>query len=115
MDQVEEERRIKEEADLKDMMDTIVLDDAYFNSHDLLNKGKDVHPSAKQRRDVLAEIARLKFVSQSQAKRRSGVPPPEQLNEIEEIIDLGGGPRIFVGSGPINKFEPGFPLKFDYF
>lgn len=103
MEQVEEERRLKEEKDHQDLLETILLDDDYFLSRDLQNKGKDVHPMAKQRKRVQEEIAKIRFAS-SAARRKSGVPVSD---DMDDEVDLSSKPRILVASGPITRYEPG--------
>ncbi len=103
MEQVEEERRQKEERNFQELLETIALDSAYFNSRDLQNKGKDVHPSAKQRKQVQDESAKIKFAVA--AKRKQGNVVDDGM-EFEEI-DLKAKPRVFVMISAVNKYEPG--------
>lgn len=103
MEFVEEERRQKEERNLQDFLDTIALDEAYFASKDLQSKGKDVHPTAKQRKIVQEEAAKIRFVAN--AKRRPGVAFDEGLDAEE--IDLKARPRVFIANGLVNRYEPG--------
>ncbi len=103
MEQLEEERRQKEERDLLELLDTIALDEAYFNSKDLQNKGKDVHPTAKQRKTVQDESSKIKFVTGT--RRKAGAAIDESLDSEE--IDLKAKPRVFICIGAVNKYEPG--------
>lgn len=104
MDQVEEERRQKEERNFLELLETIALDEAYFNSRDLQNKGKDVHPSAKQRKQVQDESSKIRFIAVG--KRKQGTGSLDDTLELEEI-DLKAKPRVFVMISPVNKYEPG--------
>ena len=100
--QLEEEKRWKEETELRELQETLMLDEQYFSSRDLSSKGRDVHPSSKQRKIVQTIASTLKFVSSS--KKRQEI---EQDDDSFCEIDLNAKPRVFVVSGPINKKEPG--------
>lgn len=110
MEFVEEEKRQKEERDLQDFLETIALDDAYFASKDLQSKGRDVHPTAKQRKVVQEEAAKIRFVAN--AKRRPGLTYDESLDAEE--IDLKARPRVFISNGLVNRYEPGMDCPLYY-
>jgi hypothetical protein len=109
--QAEEEKRFKEEAELRELNDTLVHDDTYFSSRDLAFKGKDVLPMGKHRKQIQQVSATLKFNIQS--KRRSSLSMDlvssghYDLEDDVPEIDLSAKPRVFVCSGPVNKREPG--------
>eukprot|EP01038_Epipyxis_sp_PR26KG_P004781 gene4781-6706_t len=114
MEQAEEDRRLKEEAELRELLEAVGLDDYYFSSRDLVHKGKDVHPSGKQRK-VVQEISQTLKVSTSNVNSKT---KPSMLGSFSEEIDdfsdmkdtkdfdLNNKPRIFIASGFVNKHEP---------
>lgn len=110
MTQLEEERRLKAENELKELHETLVLDEEYFAVRDLLGKGRDVHPSGKQRKMVQTVAATIKFPSNSKRKS-NGFPGLGDDQEGEDSlaiteIDLTMKPRTYITSGSINKHEP---------
>ncbi len=112
MSLAEEERRIKEENELRELHETVVLDEAYFACRDLSGKGKDVHTTAKQRKFVQKEAATIKF-NLNRKKAGSVLSSSEDLQstEVEDgvttEIDFNTKPRTFIGKGFINRYEPG--------
>ncbi len=108
MSQMEEEQRLKEEAELSDFEETIALDEIYFNSRNLSGRGRDVHPSSKQRKFAQDAIGELKFNS-SGSRRKSMSESVYDEGEDHSIIELNltNKPRIFIHKGPINRHEPG--------
>lgn len=113
MELVEEERRLKEEADLRELVETVVIDDQQLFSHrDFNGKGRDVHPSAKQRKVVQTIAATLKFQPAVLKKRSStnaiDINQQESLLDADEAdLDITAKARLFVSSGFVNKHEPG--------
>lgn len=110
--QAEEERRFKEEAELRELNETLMLDDTYFSSRDLTFKGKDVLPMGKHRKTVATIAATLRFNSSQQKRRNSMSLDIYGSNHLEldddlPDLDLTAKPRVFVASGPVNKKEPG--------
>jgi hypothetical protein len=107
MSQFEADRKRKEELEVMELADTIVLDDYYLSSRDLVGKGREVHPSGKQRHIVQKLSEGFKF---SQANRRKSTGS-DSFNDVEDdnaaYFDLNAKPRIFISSGAINKLEPG--------
>lgn len=111
MSQFEADRKLKEELEVMELADTIVLDDYYLSSRDLVGKGKEVHPTGKQRLFVQNIAASMKF-SQVNRRKSTGTFGLETIKESEEdssaaYFDLNAKPRILVSSGAINKLEPG--------
>ena len=111
MSQFEEDRKQKEELEKKELADTVVLDDYYLSSRDLVGKGKDVHPTGKQRWTVQTIAQNLKF-NQINRRKSTGTFGLETIKEVEEdgsaaYFDLNAKPRIFISSGAISKLEPG--------
>ncbi|KAJ1429865.1 hypothetical protein B484DRAFT_56326 [Ochromonadaceae sp. CCMP2298] len=107
MGQFEEDQRRKEEAELKELRETIVLDDATKN-RDMFNKGRNVHPSGKQRKVVQLVAATLRF---AQNRRKStGTFGLESIEEVA-FVDLAAQPRIFLHSGSILRLEPDSILR----
>jgi hypothetical protein len=109
--QAEEEKRFKEEAELRELNETLMLDDTYFSSRDLAFKGKDVLPMGKHRKQIQQIATTLRF--NVQVRRRGSMSldlgssnNTEADDELQEI-DLNAKPRVFVCSGPVNKKEPG--------
>ena len=108
----EEERRMKEELELRELHETVVLDDHYFASRDLMGKGRDVHTTAKQRKIVQTVASTIKFNASARRKTTGSLPTEEMLlmGDGEEgftaEIDLNSKPRTFIASGPINRYEP---------
>ena len=110
MSAAEEERRQKEHADFKDLCETISLDNFYFTSRDLLGKGKDVHPTGKQRKIVQTIAQSLKFptVKKSSAMGPLGLITISSVEEDSGVaFNLMDKQRIFINSGPISRAEPG--------
>lgn len=109
MSQMEEEQRLKEEAELSDFEETIALDETYFTNRNLSGRGRDVHPSGKQRKFAQDAIAELKF--NSSGSRRKSISNESVYDEGEDhsIIELNltNKPRIFIHKGLINRHEPG--------
>lgn len=108
MSQFEADRKLKEEMERMDLADTIVLDDYYLSSRDLVGKGREVHPSGKQRHIVQKISEGFKF-SQSSRRKSTGTIGAEEVDEDQSAayFDLNAKPRIFISSGAINKLEPG--------
>jgi hypothetical protein len=112
--QAEEERRFKQESELRELNDTLMLDDTYFSSRDLAFKGKDVLPMGKHRKQIQQLALTLRFNTVSNRRKNSmsmeniygGGSHVDMEDETPEI-DLNAKPRVFIGSGPINKKEPG--------
>lgn len=104
MSQAEEERRLKEEAEFKELYETVCLSEAYFTSRDLTKKGRDVHPTGKQGKDVQVMSKTIKFGNPTQSRFASA----EDAIENENMADfsLTAKPRIFITSGPVSKREP---------
>jgi ankyrin repeat protein len=105
---VEEERRLKEEVELREFKDTIILDEeTYFSSRDFISKGRVVHPSGKQNKEVQIIGQSLRIVSHS--KKMSSSLDESQMEYYDENsikdFDLSSRPRIFVCGGFINKRE----------
>ena len=112
MSQLEEEQRLKEEAELSDFEDTIALDETYFSGRNLAGRGRDVHPSAKQRKYAQEAITELKFNnSNSVGSRRKSISAESVFDDGEDhsIIELNltNKPRIFIHKGLISRHEPG--------
>ena len=107
MSQFEADRKRKEELEVLELSETIVLDDYYLSSRDLVGKGREVHPSGKQRHIVQKLSEGFKF---SQVNRRKSTGS-DSFNDAEDdsaaYFDLNAKPRIFISSGAINKLEPG--------
>jgi len=110
MSQLEEEQRLKEEAELSDFEDTIALDESYFSNRNLSGRGRDVHPSAKQRKFAQDAIMELKFNNSNGNNRRKSMSNETVYDEGEDhtIIELNltNKPRIFIFKGLINRHEP---------
>ena len=106
MSLAEEERRIKEETELRELHETVILDDNYFASRDLLGKGRDVHTTAKQRKIVQTVAATLKF-NTNNGKKKSDESLLDGDDGAPIEIDFNTKPRTFIASGPINRYEPG--------
>ena len=109
MSQFEEDRKRREEMEIRELAETIVLDDYYLSSRDLVGKGREVHPSGKQRHIVQKMSESFKF---SQLNRRKSTGTFGESRDVEEdqvpaYFDLNAKPRIFISSGAINKLEPG--------
>jgi hypothetical protein len=118
--QAEEERRFKQEAELRELNDTLMLDDRYFSSRDLAFKGKDVLPMGKHRKQIQQMALTLRFNSVSNRRKNSmsmeniygGMGGNVDVEEEMPEIDLNAKPRVFIGSGPISKKEPGLLFFF---
>ncbi len=107
MSQAEEERRLKEEAEYKELYETVFLNEGYFTSRDLSKKGRDVHPTGKQAKDVQLLSKTIKFVNPPQSRSFiSSDSQQESLDENMADFSLTAKPRIFITSGFINKREP---------
>jgi hypothetical protein len=107
MSQFEEDLKRKEEQERKELLETIVIDDYYLSSRNLIGKGKDVHPSGKDRWEVQQIAETLKF-SQSSRRKSTGSDGVKDLEEDgPTYFDLNAKPRIIVDSGAIAKLEPG--------
>lgn len=107
MSQAEEERRLKEEAEYKELYETVFLNECYFSSRDLSKKGRDVHPTGKQGKDVQILAKTIKFVNPPQS--RSFISSDQQQDGVDDNIgdfSLTAKPRIFITSGSISKREP---------
>ncbi len=113
MSQIEEEKRLKELAELEELLSTVVLDDYYLTSRDLSGKGRDVHPSGKQRRQVNTISTTLKINTQQNNKKSfiSSFSDESQSDFYDDAsltdFDLNLKPRVFISSGPITRYEPG--------
>lgn len=113
--QAEEEKRFKEEAELRELNETLMLDDTYFSSRDLAFKGKEVLPMGKHRKTVQTIAATLRFPSPAQRRKSISIDlyhqnTPEIDDDLPDV-DLNAKPRVFVSSGPVNKKEPGKTTK----
>lgn len=113
--QAEEEKRFKEEAELRELNETLMLDDTYFSSRDLAFKGKEVLPMGKHRKTVQTIAATLRFPSPAQRRKSISIDlyhqnTPEIDDDLPDV-DLNAKPRVFVSSGPVNKKEPGKPSQ----
>lgn len=108
MSQMEADKKRREDAERMDLAETIVLDDYYLSSRDLVGKGKDVHPSGKQRHTVQVKSEELKF-SQSSRRKSTGTmgEGADDEDQTAAYFDLNAKPRTFISSGSINKVEPG--------
>lgn len=98
MSQAEEERRLKEEAEFKELSDTVFLNEAYFNSRDLTKKGREVHPAGKQAKEIKDISKTIKFTNQVQV---------DNYDDNVADFSLTAKPRIFIANGFINRREPG--------
>jgi hypothetical protein len=109
MSQFEADRKRKEEMEVVELAETIVLDDYYLSSRDLVGKGKEVHPTGKQRHIVQKLSEGFKF-NQSTRRKSTGTVNDAAKDEDDQsaaYFDLNAKPRIFISSGAINKLEPG--------
>lgn len=110
---VDEERKL---AELKDLHESILLDEAYFNNRNLTGKGRNVLPTAKQRRDVQHQASLLRFSTLSSLRRRStgsvGGTGSEDVSLLDaedhmmSELDLTAKPRTFVTMGPVVQYDP---------
>lgn len=113
MSLAEEERRIKEENELRELHETVVLDEAYFACRDLSGKGKDVHTTAKQRKFVQKEAATIKFNAINNRKKGNSSSVSDEMLSTETEdgvtveIDFNTKPRTFITKGFVNRYEPG--------
>jgi len=111
---LEEERRLKEETELREYSETVVIDESsFFANRDLTGKGKDVHPSGKQRK-IVNTIAETLIIRKppkwrvSSADLSGGFDDSQDYYDENSVkdFDLTLKPRIFITSGPISKREP---------
>jgi hypothetical protein len=95
------------------LCDTIVLDDYFISSRDLVGKGKIVYPSGKQRKEVcmVADSFRFQGQSSSAQRRKSSGETDGTIDSGDYIsnsyFDLNDKPRTFICSGAIYRVEPG--------
>lgn len=109
MSQFEEDRKRKEELEVRELAETIVLDDYYLSSRDLVGKGREVHPTGKQRHIVQKLSEGFRF-SQTSRRKSTGTLNESVQDDDDQTVayfDLNAKPRIFITSGAINKLEPG--------
>ena len=83
-----------------EMKVTIVLDDYYLSSRDLVGKGREVHPSGKQR-----NISTVSWTEENQQGHLN--KPFVEEDQVLAYFDLNPKPPIFISSGANNKLEPG--------
>lgn len=117
MSQLEEEMRLKEAAQLKELFETVVLDDFYFTGKDLSCKGRDIHPSGKQKKQVQQISQSIRVSNQLKKSTFGAAFSDEYQNDLFEDssnmtdFNLNAKPRIFICSGFINRFEADKLLK----
>lgn len=98
--------------ELQDLHESIVLDDAYFSSRNLSGKGRNVVPTAKQRRDVQVQAALLRFSSLASSRRKSAGSSAEELSMLDSEdrmlaeMDLTLKPRTYINSGSLILHDP---------
>ncbi len=112
----EEERRTKEEHELRELHETVALDEAYFACRDLSGKGRDVHTTAKQRKFVQKEAATIKFNTINNRKKPGSLSDEISTDADDGAvteIDFNTKPRTFISKGFINRYEPG-TLEYSY-
>ena len=110
MSQFEADQKRKEEQEIMELADTIVLDDYYLSSRDLVGKGREVHPTGRQRLDVQNMSEKLKFSQPFNRRKSTGTFGSEKDGDEDSsaaYFDLNAKPRILICHGPINKLEPG--------
>lgn len=96
MSEFEENRKKKYEFERKELLDTIMLNDLIL-ARDFNGKGKEVHPTGKQRKIVQTIAQTVNF----------NMTTSKDDNENVIYFDLNAKPRTFISSGMINKLEPG--------
>jgi AAA15 family ATPase/GTPase len=103
----EEERRLKEESELRELHETVALDENYFAARDLSGKGRDVHTTARQRKFVQKEASTIKF-NVNNRRRSGGMDDCLDADDGSTVeIDFNTKPRTFVAKGFVNRYEPG--------
>lgn len=117
MEMAEREQALKESEQRRELEATIGLIDFIGDIKELSNRGKDVHPGAKNRKD-LQNVAKCLRVSSSAATRRKTTSSDADgsiYNEDEypsDSIDLLSRPRTFLHEGVVSKREPDGVLSF---
>ena len=107
MSQVEEDSRLREEQLLKDLKEAMMIDEvSFFKTRDLNNKGKDVLPSGKHKKEV-SSLAEVIKTSKRKSSTSDTLPDYNDENLIRDF-DLNSSPRILIYSGLINKKERGY-------
>lgn len=108
MSQFEADRKLKEEQEIMELADTVVLDDYYLSSRDLVGKGREVHPTGRQRLDVQNVSEKLRFAQPPNRRKSTGTfSNDKEDDDSAAYFDLNAKPRILITHGPINKLEPG--------
>lgn len=112
MSQFEADRKLKEDMEILELADTVVLDDYVLSSRDLVGKGREVHPTGRQRLDVQNISEKLKFAQPANRRKSTGTYGNEKDGDDDgaAYFDLNAKPRILIAHGPINKLEPGIDL-----
>eukprot|EP01032_Pedospumella_encystans_P013468 gene13468-15505_t len=112
MSQFEADRKLKEEQEIMELADTVVLDDYYLSSRDLVGKGREVHPTGRQRLDVQNVSEKLRFAQPANRRKSTGTfSNDKEDDDSAAYFDLNAKPRILITHGPINKLEPDSILR----
>lgn len=105
---LEEERLKKEAADAAEFKDTICIDErTFFSGFDFTGKGKIVHPSGKQTKEIQTMAQSFRVILPKSKLTLSGTLDESQMEYYDEQslrnFDLMAKPRIYLGSGFVNK------------
>ena len=109
MEAYERDRLLKEEEERKELEQTIGLMDFISDMKELANRGKDVHPGAKNRKDLQNVAKSLKMSVANAARKKSTSNDMNNIYEQDEYtsdyIDLLSKPRTLLYEGVVNKRE----------
>lgn len=110
MEAYERERLLKEQEERKELEQTIGLMDFISDIKELANRGKDVHPGAKNRKDLQNVAKSLKMSAATAARKKSTSNSVDNIYEQDDeytsdYIDLLSKPRTLLYEGVVSKRE----------